>query len=118
MSTDKLKVILDDLKNRIRVSESKIELHTSILECQKNSISQLAERKDNTDKLKQNHIQFTDTFNATVKTLHAQMDNSKEELKQHLNLHDEKREDLRKDMENKILELNTKIETLSKMLDI
>lgn len=116
-NTDKLKVLLDDLKNRVRVSESKLELHSSLLESQKSDISKLTERKDNTDHLKENHLQFTQSFNETVKLMHTQLDDTKTDFKSQLSLQDDKRLDMKKEIDEKIKELNTRIEVLNKMLD-
>lgn len=115
--TDKLKIVLDDLRTRVRITESKIDLHNSMIEGQKNEILKLNDKKDSTDNLKQNYLQFTESFNNTVKNLFVQIDTNKNDTKELLALQDEKRNDLKNDLDKKIQELNSKIEVLNKMLD-
>lgn len=115
--TDKLKVTLDDLKARIKIAESKIDLLNATVENQNNDITKLTERKDSTDNLKQSHLQFSENFNNTVKQLYTQLDTNKNIMKEQLSLQDEKRNELKNDLEKTIQEINKKIDIINKTLD-
>jgi uncharacterized FlaG/YvyC family protein len=88
-----------------------------MIEGQKNEILKLNDKKDSTDNLKRNYLQFTESFNNTVGNLFVQIDTNKNDTKELLALQDEKRNDLKNDLDKKIQELNSKIEVLNKMLD-
>ena len=115
--TDKLKIVLDDLKTRIKIAESKIELQDSRLEGQQNELIKLKEKKDSTENVKQNQLQFAENYNNTMKNFHIQIDTIKADNTAQHALQDEKRNDLKIHLDKKLQELDAKIDTINKTLD-
>ena len=113
----KLKATLDDIKSRLKVNESKIDLHGAILESTKTELNRMTEKKDNMENLKQNHKAFTESYNNTIKDVYKVVDVQKSEMNQKFDIQDEKRLELKSEIDNKISELETKIISINKILD-